>query len=290
MVRVLQNPYWLRKWIIQEVYLSGPTAEIVTCHPDHWMTTIPITSIARGVSRVLTLFFFETTAYEPRWEYHMGDYRKYPGLARDCSPFKQYEAPRPAGPSTTEEALDAPQLWSFRRFIGYDQTIGMFRYTSVTGLPYFWETLTKATMTYRSQPLISLTDHFRYHPCSLQYDNVYALLGLSNLRSGAIKIDYSSRVEDVARTVWEAVKDDFDGHVFDYCLLHTLGINDRKNIDFRPPLSGDEVVTEHQVHHREESVASRSLSNEREVAGKRRSEGALRKLKLWWKEKTQADT
>jgi len=49
-------------------------------------------------------------------------------------------------------------------------------------------------------------------------------------------------------------------------------------------------VTEHQVHHREESVASRSLSNEREVAGKRRSEGALRKLKLWWKEKTQADT
>ncbi|KIW94659.1 uncharacterized protein Z519_04636 [Cladophialophora bantiana CBS 173.52] len=229
MVRVLQNPYWLRKWIIQEVFLSGQTAQVVTCHSSHWTSTIPITRIAKGVSHILGDFFLESSAWKPAWEYHMGDYRRYPGSEVDRGPYGGVDLL-----NTDDEKIDALQLWSFRRFIGYDPNAARFRYTSATGLPLFWETLGDATMTFKPQHLITLMDTFRRHSCSMQHDNVYALLGLADLKPGSLEVDYSCSIEDLARAVWAAMKDDFEGHEVDNCILYTLQIRNRENFSLEP--------------------------------------------------------
>jgi hypothetical protein len=122
MARVLQNPYWLRKWIIQEIYLSGPTAQIVTCHSSYWTSTIPLTQIAKGVSHVLSDFFSESTAWEPPWEYHMGDYCNYPRWEENWDSYRGVDLA-----NADDDMIDALQLWSFRRFIGYDPNVARFR-------------------------------------------------------------------------------------------------------------------------------------------------------------------
>ena len=97
-----------------------------------------------------------------------------------------------------------------------------------------WETLGDATMTFKPQHLIMLMDAFRRHPCTVKHDNVYALLGLADLKPGSLKVDYYCSIEDLARAVWAAMKDDFEGHEVDNCILYTLQITDRENFSLEP--------------------------------------------------------
>jgi hypothetical protein len=66
LVRMLQNPYWRRKWIIQEVLLSGPNASIMTRDGS-----IPITELAREI--YLFLSSFRQKAYDPTFMKYLVD-------------------------------------------------------------------------------------------------------------------------------------------------------------------------------------------------------------------------
>jgi len=153
LVRILQNPYGRRKWIIQEVLLSGPNAFIIT-HDE----SIPITQVAREIYLFLT--WFHNAAVYPEFMKYLVD------SASDTS-------------LDSEEQIYARERMSLVRALGYTEKRGK---PSLNGnLLSFWELVVDVKMTYKTRPLMQLVDKFRNHLCSDPRDNIYAFLGLSTL-------------------------------------------------------------------------------------------------------------
>ena len=161
LVRVLLNPYWRRKWIIQEIFLSGPNACIVTCH---WVyPTIPITELARGVIYVLRDISTQNSATS-KW---MNE--QFESLAEDPKLSQQ-------------DVSDINELRSLARLLGYKKTTwsNSWIFGLENDVRYFWGFLSDVKMTHKPQPLMTLADAYRLHLCADPRDNIYALSGHFN--------------------------------------------------------------------------------------------------------------
>jgi hypothetical protein len=189
LVRVLGNPYWKRKWIIQEVFLSGPNACIVTC--DWAQPTIPITELAREIYMFVSVIRVSSRSHDELMQYLI-----------DCSTNDLS--------LTTPEAKDAHAMLSLARSLGYMDDKGRFDIDN--SLASFWESVADAKMTYKSRSLMALVDKYRDHLCANPRDHIYALLGLSTLTPERLIVDYSCKIEQLYEDVWAVVKDDMDGH------------------------------------------------------------------------------
>jgi hypothetical protein len=174
LVRILQNPYWRRKWIIQDVLLSGPNASIITRD-----VSIPITQIAREIYLFLT--WFGNEARNPEFMKYLVD------GASDAS-------------LDLEEQIYARERMSLARALGYTEKRGK---PSLNGnIESFWEAVVDVKMTYKSRPLMQLVDKFRNHLCSNPRDDIYAFLGLSTLQPGTLVVDYSCSIDQLFEEVW----------------------------------------------------------------------------------------
>jgi hypothetical protein len=186
LVRILNNPYWKRKWIIQEVLLSGPNACIVTRDEP-----IPITELAREIYLFLDMFHHQalTDATFMKWIVD--------------------KASSDVSLDSTERRY-AHERMSLARAFGYSEKRGKVDLES--SLRFFWKAVVDVKMTYKSRPLMQLVDKFRDHLCSNPRDDIYALLGLSTLQPGSLVVDYSWPIDRLFKEVWSVVKNDLDGH------------------------------------------------------------------------------
>jgi hypothetical protein len=195
-VRVLLNPYWRRKWIIQELFLAGPTACIVTC--DWLYPTISITELARG------------------FHYLIKDLQGLTGRLESLV----------ANPNKSlQETSDMNELRTLIELLGYTKVTwsNIWIYGLENDVVYFWEVLADAKMTYKPQSFMQLVDAYRLHLCNDPRDNIYALLGISDLQPGVLTVDYSCTIQDLYNNVWSLVKDNLGGHKED-CLKRAMGL------------------------------------------------------------------
>lgn len=207
LVRMLLNPYWRRKWIVQEVFLSGPNACIVTC--DWVYPTIPVTELARGVNFVLRDISTSNSATS-KWMN-----KQFESLAED-----------PKLPQ--QDASDIKELRSLAGLLGYKKIPwnNLWTFGLENDVLYFWEFLADAKMTLKSQSLMTLVDAYRLHLCADPRDNIYVLLGISTLPTGALVVDYSCTVQSLYNDVWSLVQGDLAGHNED-CLKRVLRLANR---------------------------------------------------------------
>ena len=210
LIRLLQNPYWSRKWIIQEAFLGGPNTSIVASVYDGFKLQGPvrITTIAPVVEVFLTQVRMD----------HMKAFQK--AQDRWCKAgggFSQFRYP----PSDLSE--EETEMWGLRRLLGCrtDRASSQFK----TGVSEFWKTLSKAGVTYQSQSLMYLVDAYRDNLCSDRSDHVYALLGLSTLPAGRIKVNYRAGMDEVFAAFSKAVENDMAGHDRD-CIERALVLTD----------------------------------------------------------------
>ncbi|KAM6513796.1 hypothetical protein FALCPG4_015009 [Fusarium falciforme] len=228
LVQILVNPYWMRKWIIQEILLSGPNACIVTCDWVH--PTIPIIDIARGVWFTLTWIRTNPDWFKQQLNPTSGNHE--PDLSsneahddeelRALWQFLGYGNPEPD--LSSNEAHDDEELRALGRLLGYMDKGGIYGkgiFDLENCFMAFWTALADAKMTYKPESLMKLVDAYRDHICSDQKDNIYALLGLSTLPRGRLVVDYSCTVQRLFNEVWSVVKDDMVGHNED-CLKRAL--------------------------------------------------------------------
>ena len=232
LIRLLQNPYWSRKWIIQEAFLGGPNTSIVASVYDGFKLQGPVcvTTIAPVVNVVLTQVRMDHmkafTKAQDRWCKAGGGFTKF----------------RYPPPDLSEEETE---MWGLRRLLGCrtDRASSQFK----TGVSEFWKTLSKAGVTYQSQSLMYLVDAYRDNLCADRSDHVYALLGLSTIPTGRIKVNYRAGMDEVFEAFSEAVKNDMAGHDRE-CIERALVLTDweirilRKTVPNPPPPRGPSSV------------------------------------------------
>ena len=210
LVRLLQNPYWSRKWIIQEAFLGGSNTSIIASVYDGFKLQGPvrITTIAPVVEVFLTQVRMD----------HMKAFTN----ARDrwCKAGGGFTEFRYPPPNLSKEETE---MWGLRRLLGCrtDRPSSQFK----TGISEFWKTLSKAGGTYQSQSLMYLVDAYRDNLCADRSDHVYALLGLSTLPTGRINVNYRAGIDEVFAAFSEAVENDMAGHDRE-CIERALALTD----------------------------------------------------------------
>jgi hypothetical protein len=237
------NPYWMRKWIIQEVFLSGCLAVVITC--DSGQPTIGLADIAPGISFILTWIRMHRHWYKERlsqlenknqtsplqkfkvlgdclgW---VGEKGRFEGLQNSLCKFwhqhwyeerlSQLEDKNQTSPLQKFKVLGDRLGWVGEegRFVGLQNS-----------LCKFWETVSATRMTFKPWTLINLIEGFKEHECKDPRDHVYGLLGLSTAKRGRLIIDYCITLEQLCEAVWEVVQEDNAGHD-KKCIQKVLGL------------------------------------------------------------------
>jgi len=176
LVKLLLNPYWLRKWIVQEVLLGGSNASIIVSEEHGGY--IPITTIAPVVH---TLIAQTLKDHEKAWA---------DGLEQWCKSGQEAQWFRYPPPNLSQ---DEAELWCLRALLGardYKPSC-----ESQNGIREFWKTLSSATSTYKPLPLARLVEAYQNHQCAEKDDQVFAMLGLAIQQPGErIELAYQNGI------------------------------------------------------------------------------------------------
>ena len=229
LINFVINPYWMRKWIIQEVFLSGCLAVVITCNSGQ--PTIGLIDVSPGISFILTWIRMNVHWYKQRLS-QLENKNKTSSLQQ----FKvlmnrhwheqrlpQLENKKQTSPLQQFKVLGDRLNWSEKegRFKGPQNS-----------LCTFWETVSATRMTFKPWTLINLIERFQGHECKDRRDHVYGLLGLSTLKRGRLIVDYSINLEQLCEAVWEVVQEDNPGHTKE-CIQKVLGLSVRRAVGMR---------------------------------------------------------
>jgi hypothetical protein len=232
LVKLLQNPYWRRKWIIQEAFLGGSNTCIVTSINDG----MPVRIVP--IARVVSVFLEQVRM----------DYGTVFAKARDQF-YKAglgYSTFRYPPADLSEEEREMWGLYSKALGARTDRPSCPFK----TGVTEFWKTLSGAGVTYQPRRLMTLVDVYRDNICADRSDHVYALLGLSTLPTGRIRVDYRAGMDELFAVFSKAVEDDMAGHDRE-CIERALALTDweiralRRTVPKPLPPRGADVLIGH---------------------------------------------
>ena len=225
LVKLLQNEYWTRKWILQELLLAGPNATIINdavrhgsgpleadrdSFPDSIHRPVPITAIAPMIHKIISQIQSD----------HWVEYRRrHKEWKQRTDPEKGEFTYPPSG--ATE---DQKQLYKLRNFFGCPNTSE--GPAAKNGVEKLWKALSQASMTYTPQPLMQLIDTFKDHGCAEREDHVYALVGLSTLsqdKKRRLGFGYGHDIMILFFETQSLVQDEMCGHHI-ACLEKAMGI------------------------------------------------------------------
>lgn len=214
---LISDPYWSRKWIIQEILLGGPNVSIVTSGSQYRLADLG------GECLSALIDYVERNRHQDQ-NYEMWNARRE--LAKSL---------RGGLDSDSTCDFDKAMMGSFSDWASYHRQHNWERWQEETyhtevccrrpsALESILQRFHTPQMTYKPAGLMGLVCQYAESECSEPWDNVYALAGLADSSSTPIIVDYDL---DRADIYWRFL----------------LGEDDTRLYGLRPGLGPTQVIS-----------------------------------------------
>lgn len=183
LMKLIANPYWSRKWIIQEILLGCPNASIVSNG-----TQVRLGDLGECLATLISQLEHK------RHRDQMGEvWDTRSKLARSMRGGESSDGIW----SFDESTMNTFSEWaSYYRTRNWDAWREEIYHSTIccrppSALEIVLEKFVTTQMTYKPDALINLVEEYSDSFCSEPWDNIYALLGLATSLSPPISVNYA---------------------------------------------------------------------------------------------------
>ena len=187
--KLIANPYWSRKWIIQEILLGCPNVSIVGGR-----TQVRLGDLGECLATLISQL--EHKRYRDQFGEVLGASRN---LARSMRGGQSSDGTWSFDKSTLSTFFEWASYYREQNWHAwYEQTYhSNVCCRSPSALERVLEKFVTPQMTHKPNSLVSLIREYSESSCSEPWDNVYALLGLAEPLSPPITVDYALDRADI---------------------------------------------------------------------------------------------
>jgi hypothetical protein len=207
---LVQNPYWKRKWIVQEILLSGVNASLV------------VGAMQVQLANIVSFLYNEVNVAERTRRMNKNEevWQSRRKLAETMRADGKIERTSDFARAASAQRDVAWETWRSDAYHAY------YCCRTPVGLELLAASLTKNLVTYEPRELSSLLAEYSDFECQAPQDHIFALLSLATPESSPITVDYNA---DLTKLYWslfipQALKR--DGKISNLTgenMIHTMG-------------------------------------------------------------------